>query len=404
MNDATFPAAPGGPAAPQAPAVSAALPPSPSVAADAPAVPSSPPPAAPASTSVPPLVWLAVVAAVVLCVAALVLAWTTHQRMRTLEQELVRRTQDTQNQGAESRALAKQAQDSARDAAAKVALLEARVAESSLQRSQLEDLIQAMSRSRDENMLADVDAALRVAVQQSALTGSTDPLMTTLRQAEERLVRANQPRLERVRRAVAHDIDKVKAVGAVDIATLTMRLDEVVRLVDALPLLSEPARAAARADSVAVPLEPVAASAVTTAKAASGPLPGAAAGVLPNWSLAWQAFGQHLWHEVRGLVRVTRIDQPEAMLVSPEQSWYLRENLKLRLLNARLALMSRQFDSAQNDLRDALAALDRYFDRGAKRVASTRELVQQVAAQARLVSLPRPEETLSAITAAQAGR
>ncbi|EHR70245.1 putative enzyme of heme biosynthesis [Burkholderiales bacterium JOSHI_001] len=349
---------------------------------------------------------LAALAAVVLCVAALVLAWTTHQRMRALEQELVRRTQDTQNQGAESRALAKQAQENARDATAKVALLEARVAESSLQRSQLEDLIQAMSRSRDENMLADVDAALRVAVQQSALTGSTDPLMTTLRQAEERLARANQPRLERVRRAVAHDIDKVKAVGAVDIASLTLRLDEVVRLVDALPLLSEPSRGAARADTVVVPTvpAPAAASAVSAASAASSANPAAPPGLLPNWSQAWQAFGQHLWREVRGLVRVTRIDQPEAMLVSPEQAWYLRENLKLRLLNARLALMSRQFDSAQNDLRDALAALDRYFDRGAKRVLSARELVQQVAAQARLVNLPRPEETLSAITAVQAGR
>jgi uroporphyrin-3 C-methyltransferase len=92
------------------------------------------------------------------------------------------------------------------------------------------------------------------------------------------------------------------------------------------------------------------------------------------------------------------------MLVAPEQAWFLRENLKLRLLNARLALMSRQFDTAQADLRDALAALDRYFDRSSRRVVSTIEGVRQVASQARLVNVPRPDATLAAIATASAGR
>ena len=37
-----------------------------------------------------------------------------------------------------------------------------------------------------------------------------------------------------------------------------------------------------------------------------------------------------------------RIDQPEAMLLAPDQAFFLRENLKLRLLNARLALLARR--------------------------------------------------------------
>ena len=113
----------------------------------------------------------------------------------------------------------------------------------------------------------------------------------------------------------------------------------------------------------------------------------------------WAAIGASLWQEVRGLVRVTPIEQPEAMLVAPEQAYFLRENLKLRLLNARLALLSRQFDTAQADLRDALSVLDRYFDRGSKRTANAIELVKQVSAQARQVVVPRPEATLAAIAA-----
>ena len=118
----------------------------------------------------------------------------------------------------------------------------------------------------------------------------------------------------------------------------------------------------------------------------------------------WRQAGERVWSEVRSLVRVTRIDSPEAMLIAPEQAWFLRENLKLRLLNARLALLSRQFDIAQSDLRDAQSALDRYFDRNSRRVSVSSELVRQVATQARQAALPRPDETLAAIAATQAGR
>ena len=92
------------------------------------------------------------------------------------------------------------------------------------------------------------------------------------------------------------------------------------------------------------------------------------------------------------------------MLLAPEQAFFLRENLKLRLLNARLALLSRQFDTAQSDLQSAQASLDRYFDRSSRRTALASELVKQVAVQARQVVLPRPDDTLAALTAASAGR
>jgi uroporphyrin-3 C-methyltransferase len=90
--------------------------------------------------------------------------------------------------------------------------------------------------------------------------------------------------------------------------------------------------------------------------------------------------------------------------VSPDQAFFLRENLKLRLLNARLALLSRQFDTAQGDLRDSLQSLERYFDRSTRRVAAAAELLKQVTAQGRLVSVPRPDATLAAIATASAGR
>jgi uroporphyrin-3 C-methyltransferase len=340
-----------------------------------------------------------------LTILALALAWTTQQRVRSLERELVRRQADSQVQAAEARVAARGAQELAREAAAKAALVEARVSEASMQRSQVEELLQSVSRSRDENVVADVEAAVRVALQQSALTGSVEPLVATLKQADERLARYNQPRLERVRRAVNRDLDRVKALGVIDIASLSVRLDEAIRQVDELPLLA-----------LATPRGKAQATTRTagSATAPSAPTPAAteaasAAGLARNdWhgraGLWWSEAVAQVVNEIRSLVRITRIDQPEAMLVAPEQQFFVRENLKLRLLNARLALLSRQFEIAQSDIRDAQAALDRYFERGSKRSAALADLLRQVSTQARQTGVPRPDETLAALATAAAGR
>ena len=328
-----------------------------------------------------------------LAAGAMGFAWNAQQRVKALESELVKRQQATDAQATEARTLARQAEAVAREAGARVALLDARVAETSMQRSQFEELVQSLSRSRDENVLADIDSALRVALQQSAITGSAEPLVLTLRQADERLARYNQPRLERVRRAVLQDLDRTRAAGVSDISVLSIRLDEVIRLVNDLPLLAQPER---RGAAVA----PVAAASPATAASSAG----TTSALRHLMGDAGEFLISQVWREIKSLVRVTRIDDPEAMLLAPEQGYFLRENLKLRLLNARLALMSRQFDTAQLDLREAQVTLDRFFDRSTRRVQQANDLLKQVTVQARAVALPRPDATLAAIATAAAGR
>lgn len=347
--------------------------------------------------------WIVIALLVIACVAALVLAWQTQRRVLDLEQALVRRQTESQTQAAAAQMLAKQAEDMARETAAKQALLEARVSEVSVQRGQIEELIQSLSRSRDENVVVDIESALRVAMQQSALTGSAEPLVAALKQADERLARYSQPRLEGVRRAIARDLDAVKALGVADVAALTIKIDEAVRMVDELPLVSqaeprkeEAARAAAAASAAARPAKRAASAAAESASA----LPA----WLQPWIERWDALTERVWIEARSLVRVTRIDHPEAMFVAPEQAYFLRENLKLRLMNARLALLARQFDTAQADLQSALVALERYFDKSSRRTQLTATLIRQVAAQSRQVGVPRPEATLAALSTAAAGR
>ncbi len=368
-----------------------------------PDAPAPAPPALPLLRSIPQWAQLAFGVLAVVAAFAVYVAWQTQQRVILLEQDQARRYQLIAEQAAESRVLAKQAQDVSRESAAKSALLEVRVAEVALQRGQLEELIQSLSRSRDENLLTDIEAAIRVALQQTAITGSAEPLVASLRSAEERLARVNQPRLEGVRRALARDLDRVRSVGVADIASLLIKIDEVVRLVDDLPLLST-AAAAVPAASASAPRPAVRLRAAASAPAAKEPTAEPAASTWGSWMAVIRQPLQDLWAGLRALLRVTRIDQPEAILIAPEQSFFLRENLKLRLLNVRLALLSRQYDTAQVDLQVAQAALARYFDTSSRRTAVAQELLNQAVTQGRMAAVPRPDETLAALTAAAAGK
>jgi uroporphyrin-III C-methyltransferase len=351
-----------------------------------------------------PLVMAAL--ALLIALVAASLAWRSEQRLKALEPELVRRQQEVQQQSTEARLLSKQTQEGLSESSAKISLLEARLSEVAVQRSQLEDLIQSLSRSRDENIVVDIESALRVAQQQSAISGSAEPLVAVLRQSDERLQRYNQPRLEGVRRAIARDLDRVRKVAVADIGSLVIRLDEAVRMVDELPLLSVPEPRAAAAAPVVTGSASASGHAVKAAAAAAAASASPGSSTRPAWFAldTWNQAGERLWAEVRSLVRVTRINRPEAMLVAPDQAFFLRENLKLRLLNARLALLSRQFDTAQADLQTALEVIDRYHDRSSRRTQLAQELLRQVAAQARQGSVPRPDDTLAALAAAAAGR
>ena len=334
-----------------------------------------------------------------IAVVALAVAWRAEQRVRSSERDLVKRQQDSAQLVTEAGLIARQAQEGARDAAAKVALLEARLNEVSVQRSQMEELIQSVARSRDETLVVDIESSLRVAVQQAALTGSAEPLVAALRQSEERLARANQPRLEPVRRAIARDLDRARAAGVADVSSLSIKLDEAVRLVDELPLLAaaEPRQSLGRG----------------AAPAAPAPAPPADAASAPDGVGSWFSrelgqIGERLfdtvWSEIRALVRITRIEHPEAMLVAPDQAFFLRENIKLRLLNARLSMLSRQTETARSDLVQASVWLNKYFDPGSRKTQTAAQLLQQVQGQLNTSELPRFDETMTALTTAAAGR
>lgn len=317
-------------------------------------------------------------ALLVLAGLALGISGLLWQKLSTIQEQLARQTSDSGALAVEARTLAKQAQDLARETAARQAVAEARVSEVTLQRTQLEELMQSLSRSRDENLVVDIESAVRLAQQQAQLTGSLAPLLAALKTADQRVARAAQPRLAPLQRAIARDIDRMKAASVTDTPGLLAKLDDLVRQVDDLPLMN----------AVAVVQPP------RSPPAASKPQ-----------LLAWWEHGlEVVRNEARKLLRVSRIEQPEAVLLSPEQSFFVRENLKLKFVNARLGLLARQLESARADLASASAALNKYFDPASRKTQATAGLLQQVQGQMKAVELPRVDETLTALATAAAGR
>ncbi len=314
----------------------------------------------------------------VVALAALLASGFLWQKLSSIQEQLARQSADAGAQSVEARATAKQAQELARETAARVAVYEARLSEISLQRTQLEELMQSLSRSRDENLVVDIESAIRLAQQQAQLTGSVEPLLAALKSADQRVVRAAQPRLTPLQRAIGRDIDRIKSAAVSDTPGLLVKLDELVHLADELVL----ANAVASANGI-------------------GLVKRQSTDAMPTW---WQRSLQVVLDEARSLVRVSRIEQPEAALLSPEQSFFLRENFKLKLLNARMGLLARQLESSRADLAAAALSLNKYFDATSRKTQTAATLLQQVQAQMKTLQLPRVDETLAALTTAAAGR
>jgi uroporphyrin-III C-methyltransferase len=339
----------------------------------APVAPLPPAPQAPFALSRPLAALIAALVGLALLSSGLL--W---QKLSTIQEQLARQSADSGAQAIEARALARQAQDLSRETAARQAVTDARLSEVALQRTQLEELIQSMSRSRDENLVVDIESAVRLAQQQAQLTGSVEPLLAALRTADQRVQRAAQPRLSRLQRSITKDIERIRSATITDLPALLGRLDDLMRMVDDLPV----------------------ANAVAPAAAIGAAKPRAAASA-PAW---WQRGLDLVRDEARNLVRVNRIDNPEAALLSPDQAFFARENMKLRLLNARLGLLARQLEPARADLSAAQDALNRYFDPSSRRTQAAATALQQAQTQMKLAELPRIDETLAALATAAAGR
>jgi uroporphyrin-3 C-methyltransferase len=368
------PAMPQGGAAPQA---GAAVPPA----------PAGPPPSAPPTGFSNRTLSIAVVALAVLLAGQ---AFNTHTQMRKVRAETALRLQKGDALNAESNQLVKTVQESTRDLQVKVGVLENRQQEAQAQQLALEQLYNDMSRNRDDWALAEIEQVLSTASQQLQLAGNVPGALIALQNADRSLSRSDTPQFITIRRAIARDTEKLKALPSVDSVGLAVRLDNVIAQVDSLPMLSDatlnPTSAAAGKagrlkDSRAPQMEPVVPQDTWVTRVQA----------------AWNGWSSEMWTDVRQLVRVRTVENPESMMLAPEHAYFLRENLKLRLLNARMALLSRNEGAFRADLLAAQETLLRYFDTRARQTQTVQSLLRQVQGSNLAIEMPTLSDSLNAV-------
>ncbi len=299
----------------------------------------------------------------------------TRIRLSDTQVEIARRLAKSDAQVNENRVLARQAQEQLAVLQGKFGELEGKLAESKSQQATLEKLYQDLARNRDEWALAEIEQDVTLAAQQLQLAANVQGAVLALQTADARLAGSNRPQFISLRKVLARDLARLQNLPQVDLPGMNARLEGLISVVDGLPLAvdgrpREEKEPRPQADVVDAPVS--------------------------SWAF-WKNLGGEFWSEIRSLVRIQRFDRDEPALLAPSQVFFLRENLKLRLLNARLALLGHDQWTFRNELGHAQSWVDRYFDHREAPVQAAQKSLKELSATEISIELPNLNESLSAI-------
>lgn len=258
-----------------------------------------------------------------------------HQAIGNMREELAQKIAEMDGASRANAILIAKNQDEVRAMAIKLSTLETYYDQTQNQRAALEALYNNLSISRDETALADVEQLLLIAGQQLQLSGNVKAALIAMESADARLVRMDRPALDSLRRAIGQDIDKLRALPKVDVSGINLKINRLLSAVDELPLIDR--HRPSENEVVQAPLAVV------------------------NQA-GWQKFLHAIWLEAKQLVRIENTGLTQIAMLPPRQEFFLRENLKMRLVSARLALLSHDEESFTQELKTAQLWTKRYFD------------------------------------------
>jgi uroporphyrin-3 C-methyltransferase len=302
---------------------------------------------------------------------AVVMTWQWYDnrsQISELQHELAKRLAEAEAFSKESRYLAGEASEAGRRTESKVGVLDAKLSESQSQQLALEALYQELTRNRDEVTLEEVEQLLLIANQQLQLANNVKAALIALQEADVRLQRIDRPQLTPIRKILSLDMDLLKTAPYVDTVGISLRLDSLAREIDKLPLAME--------------LRPE-----DTKPSPDG----------PDMESVWLRFAREIWEDIKQLVRVQNMNKPDIALLPPSQAYFLRENLRLRLLSARHALLARNPASFKADIEASLDWTNRYFDTNSEAVSSMLETLRELRDSDVGVELPLISASLDAI-------
>lgn len=292
-----------------------------------------------------------------------------HRAINDMQQQLAKKIAEMDGNSKAAQMLLAQDQDQFRELSGKVATMESRYAESQNQRVALENLYNNLSANSDESALAEVEQMLLIAEQQLQLSANVRAALIAMQTADSRLQRMNRPAFSGLRQAINNDMSKLRALHEVDITGINLQLNNLIASVDKMPLAYQQ-RGAGEVVAQAAP---------------------------PKDEKTWQKVLREIWNELKQLVRIENTEKAEIPLLPPNQEFFLRENLKLNLLSARLALLSRDEASFRQGLKTAQLWTTRYFDAKSSESKRMSEELKKLTASDISIELPDISASLQAV-------
>jgi uncharacterized protein HemX len=312
------------------------------------------------------------------------------QRLSALERGATLRLEGTDRRISDADNALGRAQEQLRDLQQRQTLMDARVSEAQALYVQVEKLYRGLIQESADALLAEVESTLMLASQQLALGVDPRGALIALEQTEQRLSRQSDSTLAPLRRALVSDLERLRAHPASEVVVLATRLDVLIAQIDQWPLTSSLARRerAPPAGSAIQSELPAGSAPAGATQPDSGPLS----------SL------RGLFDDLQGLIRVRRIDHPESLLIAPDQAYFLKENLRLMLLNTRISLLARNETLFRADLERVIDAVSRFYDIDSRAVAQALQQLRQLRSARLALEPPLPNESLAAVRAARANR
>ena len=323
------------------------------------------------------IVALAVAAASLLI--ALWAWWDSRDTSQTLTQNIGLKLAEQSKAQSQTAAQADQMLKDLRDSQNRVAQLEGKLAEFQGQRVALEEMYRDLARAPDDWLLAEIEQTLNIASRELVLAANVRAALIALQTADQRLARADKLQVVQLRRAITQDMERLKALPLVDVVGISLKLDNLMALAATLPL--------------AIP-DSMAANALGSREVRPNDA---------NENFA-ERLGRDLWFEMKQLVSIRELDSGDPVLLSPQQSYFVRENLKLRVLSARTALIARDDVNYKEDLKLVREMLTRYFDPKAKVNVNALTMLKQLAENSVSIAPPDITASLAAARAARSAR
>lgn len=230
------------------------------------------------------------------------------------------------------------------------------------------------SSSNDKSawVLSDTNSLLQNAVRKLSLDNDVETAKALLQEADAALSKVNNPHVATVRQAIQADLSVLNNINEVDQNTLMLNLTNLANRLDDLPLLEN---------------NETAGSELATGEVSDS---------IDDWQQNLEKSANSFLDK---FIRVSnRNKADEKAFVAPNQEVYLRENIRLRLQIATLAIPRQQNELYKQSLSTVGSWIRSYFDTENDNVKAFLKSLDELREQSIYVDAPRSLQSLSMLS------